>query len=101
MPGKLVLGVVAEFTREDEGEYICPMCTVFGLDDEEVQTLIKAGLKMIDRNKEDEGYEVKNSAFKLMRELGRLLGYEPIGDTQCTDAPNGRKTIVWTLTKDA
>lgn len=85
MPGKLVLGVVAEFTREskcercfggnhhlivvvwsiDEGEYICPMCSVFGLDDEEVQTLIKNGFRMTDHHKEDEGYEVKNSAFKV------------------------------------
>ncbi len=41
------------------------MCTVFGLEDEEVQGLIRAGFKMTDHNKEDEGYEVKNSAFKV------------------------------------
>jgi len=34
-----------------------------------------------------------------MRELGKHFGYEP-QDVQCTDAPSGRKTLVWTLVKD-
>jgi len=39
--------------------------------------------------------------FKLMRELGKLLGFEPLpSQTVCTDAPGGRKTLVWTLFKD-
>ncbi len=50
----------------DEGEYICPVCTVFGLEEGEVAALIKAGFKMTDHNKEDEGYEVRNSAFKVL-----------------------------------
>ena len=48
----------------DEGEYVCPVCTVFGLDKEEVKILCGAGLKFTDHNKEAEGYEVKTSAFK-------------------------------------
>jgi hypothetical protein len=49
----------------DEGEYICPRCTLFGLEKPEVQTLIEAGFKMTDHNKEEEGYEVQNSVFKV------------------------------------
>lgn len=49
----------------DEGEYICPLCTVYGLDQDEVKRLVAEGFKMCDRNKEDEGYEVKISAFKV------------------------------------
>jgi hypothetical protein len=49
----------------DEGEYTCPQCTVFGIDEDEVKALIASGLKMTDHNKEDEGYEVKTSAFKV------------------------------------
>ena len=48
-----------------EGEYICPVCTIFGLEDAEVQVLIDSGLKMTDHNVEDEGYEVEISAFKV------------------------------------
>jgi len=99
MSGKHIIGVMADFRRENEGEYICPVSTVFGLEPDEVQTLIKSGLKMTDHNREDEGYEVKNSAFKLMRELGKELGFEPIGQAQVTDGPGGRKTLIWTLAK--
>ena len=36
-----------------------------------------------------------------MRELGKLLGFEPLpSQTVCTDAPGGRKTLIWTLSKD-
>lgn len=41
------------------------MCTVFGLEEDEVQTLIASGFKMTDHNKEDEGYEVRSSGFKV------------------------------------
>jgi len=101
MTGKHIIGVMADFKRKSEGEYICPVCTIFGLEDEEVQILIDSGLRMTDHNIDDEGYEVEISAFKLMRELGKLLGFEPLpSQTVCTDAPGGRKTLIWTLFKD-
>ena len=86
MPGKHVVGVFADFRREgkrihelfdaehnywqfsnftDEGEYVCPRCTIFGLEKDEVKTLIEAGFKLTDRNKDDEGYEIMSSAFKV------------------------------------
>ena len=92
MPGKHVVGVFADFRREgkeinesfrpkhnywqfristDEGEYVCPRCTIFGLEKEEVKTLIEAGLKLTDRNKDDEGYEIMSSAFKVNQILNR------------------------------
>ena len=38
---------------------------------------------------------------KLMRELGKLLDFEPFPNQMvCTDAPGGRKTLIWTLFKD-
>lgn len=84
----------------DCGEYICPVSTVFGLEREEVEVLINAGLKMTDHNVDDEGYEVKSSAFKLLRILGTKLGFVPIGNPICTDAPSDRKMLIWTLTKE-
>ena len=45
------------------------MCTIFGLEDEEVQILIDAGMKMTDHNIDDEGYEVEISAFKVISNL--------------------------------
>ena len=47
-----------------EGEYTCQLCTVCGLDKEERETLRGVGLKITDRNKEAEGYEIKTSVFK-------------------------------------
>jgi len=84
----------------DEGEYVCQRCTIFGLEKYEVEALIKLGFKMTDHNTDDEGYEVESSIFKLMRELGRELEFEPNGDAICTDAPGERKTILYTLTKE-
>ena len=49
----------------DEGEYICSVCTVFGLERDEIQVLIENGMKCTDHNKESEGYEVQNSAFRV------------------------------------
>ncbi len=50
----------------DEGEYVCSRCTVFGLECDEVQVLVRSGFKMTDCNKEEEGVEVKNSVFKVI-----------------------------------
>ena len=61
----LVVSNTHGFNFIGEGEYICPVCTIFGLEDEEVQVLIDSGLKMTDHNIEDEGYEVEISAFKV------------------------------------
>ena len=44
---------------------MCPRCTVFGLEKEEVQSMIEQGFKFTDHNKEDEGYEVNSSIFKV------------------------------------
>ena len=44
---------------------MCPRCTVFGLEKEEVQSMIKQGFKFSDKNKEEEGYEVNSSIFKV------------------------------------
>merc|ERR1712024_417104 len=100
MPGTHIVGVFADFNREDEGEYICPRCTVFGLEKEEVETLIGDGFLMTDHNKVEEGYEVQSSVFKLMRALGKKFGFELHGNPLCTSAPNDRKTLVYTLKKD-
>ena len=57
------------FEFSDEGVYQCEVCTVFGLDKEEVKTLCGIGLKFTDQNKEAEGYEVKTSAFKASNKM--------------------------------
>ena len=79
---------------------MCPRCTVFGLDKDEVRELINLGFKMTDHNKEDEGYEVRSSPFKVISALGsENNGFEIHGDSICTDAPGERKTLIYTLTK--
>ena len=105
MPGKQVIGIVADLKRENEGEYIIPMCTVFGLEDEERLWLIQNQAKLMlfnqltDRNKKHDGIEIATSAFKVMRILGKQFGFEPSGpevgaQTDC------RTTLIYTLTKD-
>ena len=49
----------------DEGEYVCPRCTVFGLDKEELAKLMHLGIKFTDHNKEEDGYEAHTSIFKV------------------------------------
>merc|ERR1711993_10301 len=100
MPGKQVVGIFADFRREDEGEYVCPRCTIFGLDKEELAKLMHLGIKFTDLNKEEDGYEAHTSIFKLMRELGKNFGFEQHGKPVCTSAPGDRKTLIYTLTKD-
>ena len=66
---KNIQGGTSKFIILGEGEYICPVCTIFGLEDEEVQILIDSGLRMTDHNIDDEGYEVEISAFKVSKNV--------------------------------
>ena len=88
------------FSFADEGEYICPRCTVFGLEKDEVAHLLEKGFKMTDHHKDEEGYEIETSGFRLMRELGKTFGFAPHGNAVCTSAPGDRKTLVYTLVKE-
>ena len=55
----------------DEGEYICPVCTVFGLEQEEIKLLVQNQAKMNlkdkleDRNKGHDGIEISTSCWKV------------------------------------
>ena len=55
----------------DEGEYICPVTTVFGLQQEEINWLVnnqdKLNLtdKLQDRNKSHDGIEITTSCWKV------------------------------------
>ena len=55
----------------DEGEYICPVTTVFGLNDEEIKKLIENQAewdlhkKLTDRNKAHDGIEIGTSCWKV------------------------------------
>ena len=54
------------FVVTDEGEYICPKCTIFGLDKEEAAKLIELFPgKIKDIHKDEEGYEIESSVFKV------------------------------------
>ena len=44
---------------------MCPKCTVFGLDKEELAKLMHLGIKFTDHNKEEDGYEAHTSIFKV------------------------------------
>jgi len=107
MPGKHVIGLVADIKRENEGEYICPVTTVFGLQQEEINWLVnnqdKLNLtdKLQDRNKSHDGIEITTSCWKLMRLFGTELGFELLGDPQQGAEPgNGRTNLIWTMVKE-
>ena len=48
----------------DEGKWYCPRCTVFGLDEKEIQTLIGLGFTITKTYKDEEGLEIDHYAFK-------------------------------------
>ena len=58
----------------DEGEYICPVTTVFGLHQEEINWLVnnqdKLNLtdKLQDRNKSHDGIEITTSCWKVNKD---------------------------------
>ena len=69
MPGKEIIGVVFEFRREEEGEYVCPKTTVFGLKQEEVATLIENGFKVHNKHPDTEGQEIESSGYNVSLSL--------------------------------
>jgi len=105
MPGKHIIGVVAELKRENEGEYVIPMCTVFGLEDEEKVWLIQNQAKcdltdqLTDKNKDEDGIEIATSAYKLMRILAKQFGFEVCDKPESACAGEGRTTMIWQMTK--
>jgi len=108
MPGKHIIGLVADLKRENEGEYICPVTTVFGLQQDEINWLVQNQAKMNlkdklqDRNKTEDGIEITTSCWKLMRMFGSEMGFELLGDPQVGCEPgNGRTNLIWTMVKDA
>ena len=101
---------------------MCPKSTVFGLTREELATLIE---KVHDKNTQLEGYEIECSGynvsffniqkipgkirnflhFQLMRHLGLLFGFAPLGGPQKTDlkledSSRPRMAMMATLTRD-
>ena len=65
MPGKEIIGVVYELRREEEGEYVCPKTTVFGLKREEVATLIENGFQVQNKHPDTEGQEIASSGYNV------------------------------------
>merc|ERR1712037_514798 len=92
MSGQVTIEIVADIMRkkDDEG-YTCPTCTVFGLDDSEARSLVKSGYSLVNNGNDDEGYEVKSSAYKVRRELGQQFGYQQLGKVNVTDAPHHKR----------
>lgn len=107
MPGKHIIGIVADLKRENEGEYICPVCTVFGLQPDEINWLVQNQAKMNlkdkleDRNKSHDGIEITTSCWKLMRILGTEMGFDLAGKPEKGCEPGGgRTTLIFTMAKD-
>ena len=67
-----------------EGQYILPMCTIFGLEEDErgwlVQNQAKLKLenKLTDKDDDHEGIEVATSAFKVA--LSSFVWFVVVGD---------------------
>ena len=58
-----IVSILVSIEKDDEG-YTCPTCTVFGLDDSEARSLVKSGYSLVNNGNDEEGYEVKSSAYK-------------------------------------
>jgi len=98
--GTEAIGVVADIKRESEGEYVIPCCTLFGLEDEEMEQLKGKGLEIGDSNRRHEGVEVTGaSPFKVMRILCRDFGWTTDGEVMQSEAPGDRTCTMWTLTR--
>jgi len=94
------IGVVADIKRESEGEYVIPTCTVFGLNQNELDDLVGKGFKIGDANKKFEGIEISGSSpYKVMRILCRDYGWTTNGEIVQTPAPGDRTAAMWTLTR--
>ena len=71
LPKMLAPKFVLVLFFSDEGEYICPVTTVFGLNDEEIKKLIDNQAewdlhkKLTDRNKAHDGIEIGTSCWKV------------------------------------
>merc|ERR1712183_517383 len=64
--GEEAIGIVSDIKRENEGEYIIPTSTIFGLTMEEIKQLVEEGLKIGDENPRHDGVEVSGaSPFKV------------------------------------
>jgi len=94
------IGVVADIKRESEGEYIIPTSTVFGLTKDEMGQLAGQGLKIGDNDSRNEGVEIHGaSPFRVMRILCSKFGWTTDGEVVTSEAPGGRTTTMWTLTR--
>jgi len=94
------IGIVADIKREDEGEYVIPTSTVFGLTKEEIGQLAAQGLKVEDNDRGQEGVEIQGaSPFKVMRILCSKFGWTTDGEVVSSEAPGGRTAAMWTLTR--
>ena len=108
MPGKHVIGIVDDLRRESEGDYICPLTTVFGLTNNERSFLGKSQAKLnlreklTDRHKTGDEIQISASCWKVIRILGLELGFElKGGPTKGCEPGGGITNLIWTMVKDA
>merc|ERR1712154_215761 len=95
-----ICGIIADIKREGEGEYIIPTSTVFGLKQEELDLLLKEGLKVRDSDRRIEGVEVHGSSpFKIMRLLCGKAGWTFSGQVENINVAEGKSVCMWTLNK--
>ena len=106
MPGKHIIGIVADLKREAEGDYICKLTTVFGLSRDERTFLLENQAKwdlhdkLMDRHNGDDEIQLATSCWKVMRVLGSEFGFALAGGPMKGCELGGtRVNLIWSMEK--
>merc|ERR1712066_705699 len=97
-----IVGVVGDVKRDMDGHHYAEICSVFGINQEELETIQSHGLetkpKKYDLKKDR--YQVLGSPFKVMKILSEGFGYSipvcPIEGLVQSDAGD-RRTCIFTI----
>ena len=107
MPGRHIIGIVADLKRESVGDYICPLTTVFGLSRDERTFLLEnqerldLQNKLMDRHNGDDEIQLATSCWKIMRILGSEFGFALAGGPMKGCEIGGpRVNLIWSMEKD-
>ena len=108
MSGNHIIGIVTDLRREGQGDYTCPLTTVFGLTNDERKFLVENQAKLnlddkiTDIHRTHDEIQISTSCWKVMRIFGSELGFKLAGGPAKGSEPGGgRVSLIWTMVKDA
>ena len=98
------LGIAADLNRNDEGDFEAPECCVFGIDEEEFNSICELeghNIKPRTYHGPNVRYRVKRSPWYVLRVLGEMQGY--VGKAKPSFKPvrtsEGKYSFLWSFYK--